>query len=333
MTRSARNIDPDCTGGAGAVTSTRGLESTESRLHWTDALGSTYCELDVNWPKKHGQFTAELAVRPYGDLSVSVVRADPHAVVRTPAMASSDASNNYMLCLITHGSAVISQGERSAVLEHGSFGIVDTSVPFVVDALTEFEQIVVRVPRALLASRLAVVDQITGQGISGSLGVGRFASRLLVDMATANAGLSTASSMSVAASAVDLVATAINEQTTPLVGTQRIHREDLAIVQRTMERYLHDPDHTIADIGAELGMSVRYIQKLFSTAGTTPRTWLYQVRLERARKQLLDNDLTIAEISLRVGFRDASHFSRTYRRQFGITPAQHRTEQRGRPAE
>src|SRR5574337_1150129 len=106
MTDSARKDNPACTGEAGAAAvSTGGLESTESRLRWAVTLESTYCELDVDWPTKHDRFTAELEVRPYGDLSVSMVRADPHAVVRTPAMVSSDANDNYLLCLITRGSA------------------------------------------------------------------------------------------------------------------------------------------------------------------------------------------------------------------------------------
>src|SRR5574337_279653 len=332
MTKSAQKDDSACTGEAGtaAVVSTRGLESTESRHRWAETLDSTYCELDVGWPKKSDQFTAELALRPDGDLSVSGVRADPHAVIRTPAMVTSDANDDYMLCLITRGSAVIRQGERSAVLEHGSFGIVDASAPFVIDALTEFEQVVVRSPRRLLAARLAAVDQVTAQGISGSLGIGGFVSRFLIDMATADTGMSALSSVSVAASAVDLIATAINEQTSPLGVTKRIHHEDLRTVQRTMERYLHDPDHTIAEIGVELGMSVRYIHKLFSGAGTTPRSWWYQVRLERARKQLLETGLTATEISERVGFRDVSHFSRAFRRHFGASPAHYRMHHRGR---
>lgn len=90
-----------------------------------------------------------------------------------------------------------------------------------------------------------------------------------------------------------------------------------------------DPDYSISDLAAELGMSVRYIHKLFSAAGTTPRTWLNQQRLERARKLLLSTDATISTISVRVGFRDVSHFSRAFRRRFGTSPLHFRMQQLG----
>ncbi|KDE14164.1 AraC family transcriptional regulator [Rhodococcus aetherivorans] len=328
MTDSAPKDDSPCTAASGRrlALSTRELESTEGRARWTDTLETTYCEMDVDWPQTHDRFAADLVARPLGEMTVSVVHADPHAVVRTPSMITSDPNDDYLLCLITRGSAILKQGTRSATLTDGAFGIVDSSAPFVVDATTEFEQIVLRTPREQLTSRLPVelMNSVTGQGISGQSGIGRFVSRFLVEVATADTPLSQGSSATVAAAALDLLVSAIGEQSPPLSATKRIHADDLRKVQSTMVRYLRDPDHTLADVGVELGMSVRYIHKLFSTAGTTPRTWLYQVRLGRARALLSETDLTVTEISGLVGFRDVSHFSRAFRRQFGSSPAHFR---------
>jgi AraC-like DNA-binding protein len=329
MTDSAQKDDSACTENAAAmVLNTRELESTESRIRWADTLETTYCEMDVDWPDRHARFAAELTVRPFGELTVSVVHADPHTVVRTPEMIRSDPNDDYLLCLITRGTATLQQHSRTAVLEEGAFGILDSAVPFVVDGTTEFEQVVLRAPRQLLISRLSVeaMDEVTGLGISGQYGMSGLVSRFLVDIATTDARLSVGSSASVAASAVDLLTSALTEQAPPLTATKRIHTDDLRTVQQTMARYLHDSDHSTAEIGVELGMSVRYIHKLFSLAGTTPRTWLYQVRLDRARGQLLDTDSTVAEISDRVGFRDVSHFSRAFRKRFGASPAHFREQ-------
>ena len=330
MTESAPMVDSVCTDDSGkqVVLSTRGLASTERRVRWADTLEATYCEMDVDWPDKKGPFEADLAVRSLGELTVSLVRADPHAVVRTPAMIRSDPSDDYLLCLIRRGSAVLRQNGSEAVLEHGAFAILDATTPFVVDGTTSFEQVVVRSPRELLATRLPshTMDHITGSGFSGQVGIGRIVSRLLVELATTAEPLSLRSSLSVAGSALDLLATAIGESAPPTRSTRRVHAQDLRSVQRAMERHLHDPDHTTAEISAELGMSVRYIHKLFSTAGTTPRAWLYELRLEQARNQLLTTDLTVAEISEHVGFRDVSHFSRAFRRRFDSSPAQFRRD-------
>jgi AraC-like DNA-binding protein len=325
MAEVARTVDSGCTGAV--LVDTRELGSAEGRARWADTLDSTYCEMDVDWPRQRDPFAADLTVRPFGDLTATVVRADPHAVLRTEAMIRSDPSDDYLLCLITRGSVVLRQHSRSATLERGSFGIVDAAVPFMVDGATAFEQVVMRAPRELLAARLPAhaMDDVTAVGISGQTGIGRLVSRLLVDVATSDERLSPRSSAPVAASAVDLLVAAINDLTPPLKVTQRQHLRDLHNVQRAMRHYLHDPDHTTAEIGVELGMSVRYIHKLFSAAGTTPRTWLYQLRLERARNLVSETGFTVAEISERVGFRDVSHFSRIFRARFGESPGHFRT--------
>lgn len=328
MTDSAPIDDSVCTDATGRqiVLSTHELASTERRVLWADTLDATYCEMDVDWRDGMSPFEAELAVRPYGKLTMSLVKADPHTVVRTPAMIASDPNDDYLLCLITHGSVALLQNGREAVLEQGAFAILDATAPFVVDGVTEFEQVVVRAPRELLDARLPpyTMHDVTGAGFSGRAGMGRIVSRLLVELATTSDPLSTRSAASVADSALDLLVATIGDTAPASNSTRRVHHQDFQSVQRMMERYLHDPDHTTTEISAELGMSVRYIHKLFSAAGTTPRTWLYELRLDRARTQLLTTDLTVAEISEHVGFRDVSHFSRAFRRRFGASPAQFR---------
>lgn len=318
MTDSAPKDDSPRTAEPGrpVALSVRELESAEGRARWADTLDRTYCEMDVDWSRSSDRFAADLIARPIGDLIVSVVRADPHTVMRTPAMIDSDPNDDFLLCLITQGSAILTQGPRTAILENGAFGIVDSSTPFVVDGTTEFTS---RLP-------LDVVESVTGHGISGQSGIGRLVSRFLVDVAATETPLSGGTSDSVAAAALDLLVTAISDRATPLSATMRTHADDLRKVQATMIRYLHDPDHTLAEIGTELGMSLRYIHKLFSAAGTTPRTWLYEVRLGRARTMLLETDLTVTAISVHVGFRDVSHFSRAFRRRFGSSPAHFRLD-------
>ncbi|SLJ63129.1 Probable transcriptional regulator, AraC family [Mycobacteroides abscessus subsp. abscessus] len=112
-----------------------------------------------------------------------------------------------------------------------------------------------------------------------------------------------------AGAVLDLLATALCEYATPLTATARVHAEDLRRVQHLMARRMHDPDQTLTEVGAELGS-----------------TWLYDLRLARARTLLLDTDRTVADISVQVGFRDVSHFSRAFRRRFGASPAHFRAQ-------
>lgn len=334
MTESAPNLDPDGTAagapdgtaavvsdGTAVALSTRELASSEGRELWAETLDMTFCEMDVDWPRLHSSFDADITARPVGEMALSLVRADPHTVVRTPDMIASDPVDALLLCLVTKGAATITQRRRTSTLDAGAFGFVDSQRPFIVSGVTEFEQVVLRVPRDLFASRVGVsIDDAVGLRIDADSGVGRVASSMLVDLAVHDDDLGAGAVAAVASALLDVVSAAVDHRMPQRSLTDRVHADDLRTVQQSMLRHIGDPDHTIADVATELGMSVRYIHKLFSAAGTTPRTWLYGKRFERARSLLSDTDQSVHEIAERLGFRDVSHFSRSFRRTVGVSP-------------
>jgi AraC-like DNA-binding protein len=123
--------------------------------------------------------------------------------------------------------------------------------------------------------------------------------------------------------ALDMIVAA-PETTISTNPTRRAHATDLRRAQDLLRVRLNDKQMSVAKAAAELGMSVRYLQKIFQVAGTTPSQWLLRTRLERARILLLTTDLTISELTSRVGFKDISHFSRSFRNQYGASPGRYR---------
>jgi AraC-like DNA-binding protein len=329
-------IDRDCTASTGptVAVSTRDLAWSESREVWSHTIATTYCEMDLGWPDgaNRGGFTAEVHARPMGDMSLSTVRADPHAVIRTPTMITSGPADDLLLCLITEGSATISQAGRSDRLSEGAFGFVDTSMPFVVRGETEFSQIVLRLPTGKLRDRVTspVLDGVLGRRISAQSGLGRLASRMLVDMVADVDELGDDEREYVVPAIAEMVAAAVAQcaPTSSLSQTDRVHARDLWTVQQALLADIGDPERTVAQIGAELGMSVRYIHNLFATVGTTPRKWLYDRRIERACTLLLTTEHSCAEVCDELGFSDVSHFSRVFRRVTGTSPGRYRSGDR-----
>lgn len=77
-------------------------------------------------------------------------------------------------------------------------------------------------------------------------------------------------------------------------------------------------------IAANMYLSTFYISKIFkSETGTTPIRYLINIRLEKA-KELLENGWTgsIQEIAQQVGYDDAYHFSKLFKKHFGLSPSQ-----------
>jgi AraC-like DNA-binding protein len=77
----------------------------------------------------------------------------------------------------------------------------------------------------------------------------------------------------------------------------------------------------IEDIARELGMSVSGFHHHFkAVTAMTPLQFQKQLRLQEARRLMLGEDHDAASAGYRVGYGDASHFTREYKRLFGAPP-------------
>jgi AraC-like DNA-binding protein len=137
------------------------------------------------------------------------------------------------------------------------------------------------------------------------------------------------------ASAADLLATAlVSQMGMPHPG---LKESQILIRQRVrafVERQLSNPDLSCEVIAAHHGISQRYLRKLFEGSADSLSEWIWRRRLDQARRDLADpllRHIGIATIGYDVGFKTSAHFSRAFKRRFGMSPSECR-QQDGQPA-
>ena len=82
----------------------------------------------------------------------------------------------------------------------------------------------------------------------------------------------------------------------------------------------------VQDMAKLLGISRFHFSRLFKqTTGISPHQYVMQQRIELA-KQLLKQDLTIADIALECGFNSHSHLGKYFRAITGMTPKAYRQD-------
>ena len=87
-----------------------------------------------------------------------------------------------------------------------------------------------------------------------------------------------------------------------------------------IDAYL-DRDLSLKELSSLVQMSPHYFSQLFkASTGTTPHQYVIHCRVERAKKLIGQNKLSLAEIATQVGFADQSHLHRHFKKLVGVTP-------------
>ena len=78
---------------------------------------------------------------------------------------------------------------------------------------------------------------------------------------------------------------------------------------------------SVESLANEVGLSPAHFSRAFKeTMGVPPHRYLLNLRLERARRMLDAEDATLSAVAQRAGFADQAHFTRLFKREYGVTP-------------
>lgn len=97
-----------------------------------------------------------------------------------------------------------------------------------------------------------------------------------------------------------------------------------AAVKAAIRAHLGRPELGVAAVAARLGISARYVHRLFEEEGLSFSAYVQRLRMDQVRGRLVDPrhaHRRIAELAFEAGFRDLSTFNRAFRRYYGETPS------------
>jgi AraC family transcriptional regulator len=78
---------------------------------------------------------------------------------------------------------------------------------------------------------------------------------------------------------------------------------------------------SIDELAREADLSPSYFTRAFKqTIGRPPYQHILSLRLARARRLLEEPGASLSDIAFRTGFADQAHFTRLFKREFGVTP-------------
>lgn len=254
----------------------------------------------------------------------------PHRV-RHPGGGPYDSRNSaIVITLQVEGKGKIYQDGRQDIIEPGDITLFDASRQFDLHFDGPSRQLSLSIPWKSVQRQLISPKKVTGIGISGSIGVGSVASEFVNTFAQQAANMAASEREGLIRSLVDIINAAVISR----LATSTLSKSDYSDFQLNtarvyVEENLRDPDLCPAVVAAAIGVSQRYLNKMFESEDQPLNRLIWERRLENSRIDLENPGMdgrSITEVALSWGFKSSSHFSRSFRELFELSPRQARLQ-------
>jgi len=296
---------------------------------WREQYSRLSMKLDME-PLDEAQFECSVVARTLPGVQMMLTAMSPVRITRTREFLAEN--NNDLIFIINQTGSVTARARgRDLVLREGDALLMNTSEVKVFDRHSHGGSLSFRIPRAILTSIVADVDDVVMQLIPQETEVLKllagYAAPLFNDIA-----LGTPEFRRTAVNHLhDLVALALGatHDATDFANGRGLPAARLRMAKSYIIENSNRRDLSVGAVAAHLGLTARNLQRLFEGEGTTFSEFLLTQRLNRAHRMLTEPRLAqsaVGAIAYDAGFGDLSYFNRSFKRRYGATPRAIRNE-------
>ncbi len=305
------------------------LEAPSDRCaYWEDVNQAFFGNLKVRGLDE-GPVDAQLDAYEVGMLRMLHIAAPAHQVRRTKDCGPLPTDDLYKLVLQLAGRAEIRHQDRAFALQPGHWSLYDPRLPY---AITNFERadlLVVQIPRQLLKG--FKVPNLHTSEVQGASGIGLYAvvGSFLRSLAEQLQTLPNGVGQPLSETVVGLLASTLGAHQDTGADYATLPSVLKARVKQYVQTHLAESDLSIDRIARDLRCSKRYLHRVFEDETLTLDRHIWLARLERCHAALVAPGAAqrpISEIAFAWGFGSSAHFSRMFRKHFGLSPVELRRQ-------
>ncbi|MER5551676.1 helix-turn-helix domain-containing protein [Streptomyces sp. NPDC002793] len=276
----------------------------------------------------HGPAADDISVRiglgTVGPLRICSARATAVTIRRTERLAREDEEPAVFVGLQVTGTSLVAQNGRECVLRPGEFAVYESVAPYTLLFDEGVDHHFLRLPRAALALPERLLRDSTTIAMGADNPVARLAFAYFSQLADSEDLHQGTHSDAVVEPGIELLRAVLASRQGDSGQARSSLEATLSLrVTRYIQEHLADPDLSAARIAAAHGISVRHLYAVLSRSGISLGDWIRTRRLAACRRELAGPGgrlRTIAATGRSWGFVDATHFSKVFRRTYGITP-------------
>jgi AraC-like DNA-binding protein len=303
--------------------STADLPERDRVAMWREHYGHRVFRIDIE-PVRDAAFQAAVVSRSLPELRLVLGMMSAGRITRTHEFVA-DGTNDLALIVNLKGAVTTTARGREVVLGEGDAVLKSSSEISVFDRLSPGSSFSIRIPHAVLSP--LVID--VGDAVMRLIPRDTEALRLLTSYVRPLLRHGALASPEIRRLAVahvhDLVALTLGA-TRDAAGVAesrgmraaRLRAAKAYVVENSSRRNL-----SVGSVAAHLGVTPRYLQRLFESDGGTFSALLLAQRLASAHRMLTQSrfaQYAVSAIAYDAGFGDLSYFNRSFRQRYGATP-------------
>ncbi len=300
--------------------STDEAPARERVAYWSDLVWRSFGRLRSD---TYGDedFGGAISALDLGEVRVCHLQAARHRVVRTAGCRGLSDPGFLKMVVQRSGKSLFEQDGRTAWLRPGDWSLYDTTRSYIVSAPGPVDLHILLLPREGILRGRADLAQLLVRRLRAASGLARVACDAIertLEAAIADRPLAADTGERI----VELLHLALLEQAGGRLDGQRgsVLRER---IKRHIDQNLHDPDLCVASVARALNCSKRALHKAFEAEDCTLRGYIWERRLEAARRKLESRGeqlRSITSVAFASGFNSPAHFSRAFRARYGASP-------------
>jgi AraC family transcriptional activator of tynA and feaB len=302
---------------------TDGLAERDKFSYWNEVICRTVVDLDCR-PLAQPRFEASIGGFDAPGLGVYHIHTRPHLVYRDAAEISRLDNDALIINFVTAGSLYSEQDGRAVVLKPGDGAISDAARPYFLRFDDPLGCVSVKVYKSELRHRVAGVERITARSLAKGSSLNPLVFDYMASLLKHVPTMEGSAALRAAEIFKELLSASLSEMVRQSpVPMSEYRAVSLLRVKAFIDRHLRNPALNAALVAQGLKLSARYINKLFEAEQSSLGRHVLRRRLERCAAELSDSaraHLSISVIALESGFNDMSHFSRTFRAKYGLSP-------------
>ncbi|NLB30108.1 MAG: helix-turn-helix domain-containing protein [Alcaligenaceae bacterium] len=296
------------------------VEPTYRYQYWNDVV-TRRCAVASHKTLESGEkFHASFKASTIDDIQLCEMSASSHSWRREKHHIKNHNSGEFLLAAINSGKAIIQQEGKEVLAQQGDLVLYDTAKPFQVH-LEPKSVFLLRIPRNKIINASHTAEQCTIETIARKSSVTGLLINTINELSKINhSELTPLTQAQLVDSIIGLLGATLDIHCS---SKSEFLRDDIFInAKNFLSKYAQEPQLSLEEVAMALGISSRHLTRVFARHGISPMKWLWDYRLDKAKRLLKENPtLSITEIALSTGFNDSSHFSRAFSKKFGVAPS------------